>query len=101
MSERLPVLLYAGVLSVGSRHRPRSNAQTQLQVYGTVALLVRRLQLGGCAKHDDVRHARSLDHRSCNGSPSVELWLSSDFVNPLKLMNLTTDAGEPTAFQMA
>jgi hypothetical protein len=100
MTQKFAALLYAGVtalfLSGALVTVPSANAQTQLQVYGAW-----HCYTDGCSWASvpnmttfDTDNRWMID-RDLNGTyhPSVNLVVLS-FVEPVKLMNLTTDSGD-------
>jgi hypothetical protein len=93
MTRTIAMLLYAGVFLSGVVIAPRSNAQTQLQVYGLWHCSSDACSWAAAPNMTtfDTQNHWIIDRG--NGSPSVNLVVLS-FVNPLKLMNLTTDAGD-------
>jgi hypothetical protein len=100
MTRKISALLYACVTSLVLSGLlgmvPRANAQTQLQVYGAW-----HCYTDGCS-WASVPNMTTFDtdnrwliDRDMNGTylPSVNLVILS-FVDPVKLMNLTTDSGD-------
>ena len=97
MTRKIAVLLCAGLFLPGLLvNIPRANAQTQMQVYGAW-----HCYTDGCS-WASVPNMTTFDtdnrwliDRNMNGTyqPSVNLVILS-FVNPVKLMNLTTDSGD-------
>src|SRR5260370_38453643 len=100
MTRMISALLYAGVSSLVLSGLlgvvPRANAQTQIQVYGAW-----HCYTDGCS-WASVPNMTTFDtdnrwliDRDMNGtySPSVNLVILS-FVDPVKLMNKTTDSGD-------
>src|SRR5258708_14148995 len=95
MMRRVAVLLYTGVTSLVLSGLlgmvPRANAQTQLQVYGLWHCSPDACSWASAPNMTtfDTQNHWIIDRG--NGSPSVNLVVLS-FVNPVKLMNLTTDS---------
>jgi len=100
MTQKISALLYAGVTSLLLSGLlglvPHANAQTQIQVYGAW-----HCYTDGCS-WASVPNMTTFDtdnrwliDRDMNGtySPSVNLVILS-FVDPVKLMNKTTDSGD-------
>src|SRR6266851_8275729 len=93
MSRRLPLLLVLGAALVLAGHSV--NAQTQIQIYGA-------WHCGNdfciwssvCDMTDfDTKNHWLIDRGDGSGLPSVNLVVLS-FVQPLKLLNKTTDSGD-------
>jgi hypothetical protein len=95
MMRKIAVLLYSVVTTLflpsALMMVPRANAQTQLQVYGLWHCSSDACSWAAAPNMTtfDTQNHWIIDRG--NGSPSVNLVVLS-FVNPLKLMNLTTDS---------